>query len=462
MRTPVTCLAIALGLAVVDPALAGAKAPRLRRLAAITPPAALSFGPWTMKVTSRRLLVLGTHVSSRTLVAYDRATWKLAWRYPGKAEGFVLRGGLVIVRDLKQKVVAVDLATGKRRWSVKGYLTFYQRRPLHPEAVTRDSKLLVTTGRGHALVDVSTGRVVLRAPKILAIPRYRRGTIGQSGYAYRRAPRTSLVPKGARLLALLQREARTGAVEGIYAWSLQGRRFTLTRRDKELKVQSRVGWTMPKLAGSDAFNGAPEPNKLATEVTVIGGQLLLYENYVTYRWSWNRGVNRLTGVTLPRGTLAFQLWGQRDIGKAGGKAPKYQGFVLRPGRVFVTTGSTLHWQQRAPLVSRLRLSGPLTPARAIVGASHLVPLGTCQLLMSLAPGRRLCLVLNRRQVAPKRYRSAITLRLLRGDKLSAPTRRDFGAWDPDEFHSDGGLLLIPSLRRNDRKRCKLEVFSLQP
>lgn len=436
-------------------------APQLKHIASLTPPSALSFGPWTIKVTPQRMVVLGTHVSSRTIAAYDRRTWKLAWRYPGKVEAFVLCGKLVVVSDLKQRVVGLDLATGKKRWTVAGYyLAPYQRRTLHPNSRTRDRKLLLTGGGKHALVDVRTGRIVLRAPKILAIPRYRRGTIGLQGYTYRLPAKKPLASKGTRLLALLQLETPRGKIEGIYAWSLTGRRFALSQHghDAQLKELARVQWTMPKLAGSGAESGAPEPEKLATEVGLIGDQLLLYENYVNYRWSWGRGVNRLTGLSMPQASIAFQLWGQQKIGKA---APAYRGFVLRPGSVFVTTGSTLHWQQPMASLGRLRLDRPLKPARGLVGASHLLPLGKCHLLSLLTAGKRVCLHYDRRQVAPKRYRTAIELRLLTGDKLSASVRQDFAGWDPDAFHTDGGLVIIPSLLAKDRKRCRIEVFSLR-
>lgn len=458
-----SCLLLAFLVVASSPSTALAKtpaAPQLKRIASLTPPSALSFGPWTIKVTPQRMVVLGTHVSSRTLVAYDRKHWKLAWRYPGKVEAFVLCDKLVVVSDLKQRVVALDLATGKKRWSVAGYyLAPYQRRALHPDARTNDTKLLLSGGQ-HALVDVRTGRIVLRAPKILAIPRYRRGAMGLQGYAYRLPPKQTLAPKGTRLLALVQVETPQGKVEGIYAWSLAGRRFALSKHghNARLKQLSRVQWSMPKLAGSGAFNGAPEPEKLATEVGVIGDQLLLYENYVNYRWSWGRGVNRLTGLSTPQASIAFQLWGQRDIGKTAGT---YRGFVLHPNAVFVTTGSTLHWQQPMAALGRLRLEQPLKPAHGLVGASQLVPLGKCHLLSPLTTGKRVCLRYDRRQVAPKKYRSAIELRLLAGDKLSPAVRRDFGRWDPDAFHTDGGLIIIPSLLAKDRKRCRIEVFSLR-
>jgi len=459
-------------------ALPADSAPRLHKLAEITLPPDLAFGPWTMKVTPRRLVLLGTHVSSRTLVAYNRKTWKLAWRYPGKVEAFVLRGGLVIASDLKRKVVALDLATGKQRWAVEGYyLATYQRRPLHPDVRTTDAQLLLA-GKTAALLDVIKGRIARRAPKILAIPRHRRGQPGLAGYAYRLPPRKPLVPKGAKLLALVQIEARDGTVEGIYIWSLLGRRFTLRRHDAKLAAlvdraparkgpRASVSWEMPTIKGSGAFNGAPEPDKLATEVNVIKGRLLLYENYVNYRWSWGRGSNRLTGVALPRPGLDFQLWGQRGIKKGS----SYQGFVLRPNAVFVTSGSTLHWQHRAPKVSRLRLEGlsgpgyrqgPLTPARGVLAAGHMLPAGTCHLLTPLGPGRQLCLVLDRRQVAPKRYTSAIDVRHWHKDRLSAPVRHTLGAWGLEDMHVDGGLLMIPIMKRTRPVRCKLQVLRPRP
>jgi PQQ-like domain len=451
------------------PTLPAASAPRLDRLAEISLPPGLDFGPWTIKATPRRLVLLGTHVSSRTLAAFDRKTWKQAWRYPGKVEAFVLRGGLVIASDLKKKVVALDQVTGKQRWVVKGYyLATYQRRPLHPDARTTDAQLLLA-GKTAAVVDVKTGRVTRRAPTILAIQRYRRGHPSLAGYSYRLPPRMPLVPKGAKLLALVQVEARDGAVEGIYAWSLMGRRFTLQRHDEKLAAvvhqasarkspQASVSWEMPKLKGSGAFNGAPEPNKLATEVGLIAGRLLLYENYVNYRWSEGRGNNRLTSVRLPGPTIDAQLWGQRGIKKGG----DYRGFVLRPDAVFVTAGSTLHWQHRAPKVSRLRLERPLSPARGSLAAGHLLSAGSCQLLAPLAPGRQLCLVLDRRQVAPKRYTSAVEVRHWYKDRLSAPVRHSLGAWDLEAMLVDGGLLMIPIMKRSKPIRCKLRVLRPRP
>jgi hypothetical protein len=467
MKTLKTLL-ISLTLLLLLPVTA-AGAPRLDQLAEITLPPDLAFGPWTIKVTPRRLVVLGTHVSSRTLAAFDRKTWKQAWRYPGKVEAFVLRGGLVIASDLKQKVVALDLVTGKQRWAVKGYyLATYQRRPLHPDARTNDAQLLLA-GQTAAVVNVNTGRVVQRAKTILAIPRYRHGQPGLAGYSYRLPPRKPLVPTGAKLLALVQIEARDGTVEGIYAWSLQGRRFTLRRHDDKLTAlvdrasarknpQASVSWEMPRLKGSGAFNGAPEPDKLATEVGLIAGRLLLYENYVNYRWSWGQGTNRLTSVRLPGPTIDAQLWGLRGIKKGGA----YRGFVLRPEAVFVTSGSTLHWQHRAPTVSRLRLERPLSPARGSLAAGHLLPAGACHLLSPLGPGRQLCLVLDRRQVAPKRYMSAIDVRHWHRDRLSAPVRHTLGAWDLEDMQVDGGLLMIPIMKRSKPIRCKLRVLRPQP
>lgn len=455
MKTNLVVLSLVLLLPAAAVAVA---APRLDRLAEITLPPDLAFGPWTIKVTPRRLVLLGTHVSSRTLVAFDRKTWKQAWRYPGKVEAFVLRGGLVIASDLRQQVVALDLATGKVRWAVKGYyLATYQRRPLHPDARTTDA-LLLLAGKTAAVVDVNTGRVTRRAKTILAIPRYRRGHPGLAGYSYRLPPRTPLVPTGAKLLALVQVETRDGAVEGIYAWSLQGRRFTLRRHDHKLAAAKSVSWEMPKLKGSGAFNGAPEPEKLATEVGVIGDRLLLYENYVNYRWSWGQGSNRLTGIKLPGVGIDVQLWGSRGIKRGGA----YKGFVLRPDAVFVTAGSTLHWQHRAPKVSRLRLERPLTPPRGDLARSHLVPADACQLLLPLAPGRQLCLALDRRQVAPKRYASAVDVRHLHNDRLSAQVRHTLGDWSLEDMQVDGGLLLIPIMKRSKPIRCKLRVLRPRP
>jgi hypothetical protein len=111
-----------------------------------------------------------------------------------------------------------------------------------------------------------------------------------------------------------------------FIWSLneKKRQFKLTTSDSSGQKLNEQSWPMDedKRLPEDAFNGNPEPNKLESSVYFVDGQLYFFENYVNYRWSWNRGNNRLTCVNWETGKINNQIWGQSP------KQPDFNTFLF--------------------------------------------------------------------------------------------------------------------------------------
>ena len=138
------------------------------------------WGSGTSPVLYHDLVIVNASVESESLVALNKADGKEAWRFAGVVQSWStplvvdLPGGKQeLVLSMKNKVLGIDPATGKRLWQCGGVRDY-----VCPAVVARDGIVYVSGGRTPLTVairaggrgDVSDTHVVWQSRKATKVP----------------------------------------------------------------------------------------------------------------------------------------------------------------------------------------------------------------------------------------------------------------------------------------------------
>jgi hypothetical protein len=243
------------------------------------------------------LILDDEHVSSRNLVCIEYSTGKEIWKIDSGVERFYIYNGNVLV-DLLNGIALFNIKNGKQIWKIKNAGISYK----YQSASVVYNNLLVNHNGKEGVLDLESQKVkyfnkgvVLANYFKLDKNKVTKSMIGiENDYSSKD-----------KILKIIIVEDKDG-VKKKYIWTLNKRKFNLIAFDinststslSTSKEISRITWNMDdeKQLPKDSFNGHPEPEKLETRVYFINNQLFLFENYVNYRWSWQRGSNRLTKI----------------------------------------------------------------------------------------------------------------------------------------------------------------------
>ena len=421
-------------------------------------PLTQAYGPLTLKPVDRVLLVNNTHVSARELLALDRWTLALKWRYAGKVSGFVVhaKSRIVVANDMQRGLVGLDARTGRRLWERPGLAL---NSGIYPDLELRSATIY--SGRRHGghgtFVEAASGKMIVSLSKGPLTPvRVYRFT--KAGLRFVRIEWRGLRRTG-RLLAALS--IGSGKQDPLYVWSLTKRRFTLERRVGG-RTTATLGWVIPpstyKRPVDRVFNGDPEPEKLVARLRLVDGKLMFHEHYSTYRWSWGRGTNRLTLVDLLGMKIRRQIWGQRH------HRDPYRGFFFTDTFVFNVNGvdADLGRSKRYQLLSlsQLGTSGSVDKS-AQPGAPTLA---ACNQLLELAPILLACMQYTSKQIKPKRYAHTLVYRpiALLHKQRPIPVTLLNGADRPQQFVVDSSLyrllVVVEQRQKGDRRALLVYTF----
>ncbi len=193
-----------------------------------------------------------------------------------------------------------------------------------------------------------------------------------------------------------------------------------------------------------AFNGNPEPDKLAASLEIVNGKLYLYENYTIYRWSWARGSNRLTNIDYEQMKIKNQVWGQKT------HKDTYWGFIFFKHSLFLANG-IMHFQDQPndfKLIDTTKVTFP-----NVINVGKLSK--KCTGIIELNKNQYVCYTYQPKQVKPKKYHYRINFSLFNktNQNFSNEFKLDFKKTYPGQlfYEADSQLIVIPLKIRKDKK-----------
>lgn len=256
------------------------------------------------------LILHDSHVSARKLICIEYSTGKELWKIEPDVHRFYIYNDIVII-DFNEYIAAYQVKTGSELWRLDSVNISYN----YPEGAAVTGKLLANYKGKQVILDLETQSVKSFSQGVVGAYRFQldgdqvvRSRIGtENNYDY----------KGNLLAVVIVSDSQ--GIRRDYVWSLDEhtRQFFLTGFDTDGKKFNNCSWKMDEgeRLPQDAFSGNPEPDKLVNSVFFVDGRLFLFENYINYRWSWNRGSNRINCIDWKTGILKYQKWGQNPKGK---------------------------------------------------------------------------------------------------------------------------------------------------
>ena len=251
------------------------------------------------------LILHDSHVSDRKLICIDYTSGKEHWKIETDVHRFYIYKDKVII-NFDKDIAAYQVETGEELWRIKSVYISYN----NPNASNVSENLLAYHNDKKVILNLETQSLESFKEGIVETHHFQlnanqviKSRIGvKNTYNY----------KG-KLLAVIIINDSLG-MQRDYVWSLdeETRKYYLKGFDSNKQVISDSSWKMDegKRLAKDFFNGNPEPEKLESSVFFIDGRLFLFENYVLYRWSWNRGNNRISSIDWKTGEIVYQKWGQ--------------------------------------------------------------------------------------------------------------------------------------------------------
>lgn len=292
-----------------------------------------SLGTMNMVKVGDYLILHDSHVSDRKIACINYISGTETWSIEtGVDRFFVYKDELVL--DFDTYTAGYDVATGDQIWKIENVCLSY----LIPNGAEVNRNLLVHHNGQEALFNIETKE----------IKTFERGKVVEAYYFTSNEGNVKKYCIGTE-----NKYKYIGAFLGVaivdfpnskridYVWTLdeENREFHLLAYDENNIEVSSHTWKMDEgeRLPEDFFNGNPEPEKLSSSIEFVGDKLFFFENYVNYRWSWNRGTNRITCVDPASGELEYQLWGQ----KPGDS--EYYSFVFFNNTILYTN-NTMHFQ----------------------------------------------------------------------------------------------------------------------
>ncbi len=265
-------------------------------------------GTLRIKKIGDHVILYDGHVSAFKLVCVQYSTGKEIWAAPEGVRGLYFKDG-ELVAQFHDHIEIYEIASGKSVWKLNDCIISYN----YPEGGELGDIISVTHQGRNSTLDLKTREIIRNAGPVLLATLFKIGENGEVSKTSKDVKNTFSLGEEFILADVIE---KSGGEQEIYLWSLKEdtRLYTLRILDSKYNLLKEHSWTIPANTYTEAhdraFNGLPEPEKLSPSSYLIKDQLILFENYTSYRWSWGRGTNRITSIDIKTREIKYQVWGQ--------------------------------------------------------------------------------------------------------------------------------------------------------
>ncbi len=399
-----------------------------------------SLGTMSMAKIGDYLILHDSHVSDRKLVCIEYSTGKEIWKIENGVHRFYVYNDNVII-EFNNYIALHNVKSGKEIWRKESVSISYN---YHKSDIVTNNILANHNGE-KVVFDLETQTVKL----------YDKGIIGAYYFQFdEQNVKKSLIGTENyyncenKLLSIIivndDNDERRD-----YVWSLdeQKREFNLSCFDSERKKINEHFWKMDEgeQLPKNMFDGNPEPDKLSGSMYFIEDKLFLFENYVNYRWSWNRGTNRISCIDWKTGNIKYQKWGQAPGEK------EFKTFLFFDNTILYSD-NIMHFQDGDGRFSKFDfLKGKVLdslPQKATLFKNY-----NKDYLLGFS--------YERKHIKEKEYTNAVEMKFwnMHTNIFSDTYRFDFKSYYPFEpfvFSDDGLVILYFYLK--DKKRSTLKCY----